>query len=834
MNFKKGFKKSGFSLMEILIAIFIVAILALVTLPVVNKQINRTKEYSYYLAYNTVEKIAGQIVALGDPLDDNVGYSMPSSTRVATAQKGLFNKKVAKTKRVNPLKNFYDNLATRFTNTQAFILSKFTPKAVAGMVQTPAYRSWGSWHSDTYDEEIWLGYQVCQRDRISYFIQSTTVTETVDPVTGETKSETVTDYYERPDFNNCKGYDESGVVEGADVAKNEVLEDFIAGEMATACQLDALKLQRLANAIANQNPTGDEPDAKAFCEGEFRSACAGTKTIEDVSHTVTVEFVASSDSGGDDEDEDELEEGQTASEGYYSALAGTCEVNSSYLHTSYTEDESQNVISRPEFSEGWCDANGYYGMTNKGASQDPSTIDCQCRNANHVVSTNDTKACVPKCNNAGELPYVKSNKLSNGKIQYIGGICCPTDFRESNNTCCPEKSMYNPTTGKCDCVSGYEMNAAETKCELKSCPAGSHPTADGVCIVNPPIIKAQRLCEEIGKHWNLAGDPACGTFTATSEGFNTNKAVFEAALGNDNTTYLSANSKVGAFKNLTPNVEFANGLKMWILGDKAASIPGLTFFATTTRETQNMCFKKNITTHTAAACNTAGGYYCKSENTCLVLDSGSKAQLRDARNCCAVPEMIDLQEAAAAANINWEEDPAAYAIPGFTVFVDIDADKGNGTLWEDVYPFFIASDGVVYPAYPLDGAKKVSDTDPDVDSVSLYNGANSDRLIPVDVYYYKSSEKSRQKKLAFSSISYARGVCSARKVSKFSPYCLNLGEKFNGGDGLSAADCPTEGGCTGSVKLKGTEYLKYDGKESKNPCDHYNCFVSVRRRLKAF
>ena len=141
---------------------------------------------------------------------------------------------------------------------------------------------------------------------------------------------------------------------------------------------------------------------------------------------------------------------------------------------------------------------------------------------------------------------------------------------------------------------------------------------------------------------------------------------------------------------------------------------------------------------------------------------------------------------------------------------------------------------MLYPAYPLDGAKKVSDTDPDVDSVSLYNGANSDRLIPVDVYYYKSSEKSRQKKLAFSSISYARGVCSARKVSKFSPYCLNLGEKFNGGDGLSAADCPTEGGCTGSVKLKGTEYLKYDGKESKNPCDHYNCFVSVRRRLKAF
>ena len=67
MDFKNRMKKMGFSLMEILIAIFIVAILAMVTVPIINRQMEKTEEYSYYLAYRTVEKLSGQIVALGDP-----------------------------------------------------------------------------------------------------------------------------------------------------------------------------------------------------------------------------------------------------------------------------------------------------------------------------------------------------------------------------------------------------------------------------------------------------------------------------------------------------------------------------------------------------------------------------------------------------------------------------------------------------------------------------------------------------------------------------------------------------------------------------------------------
>ena len=143
--------------------------------------------------------------------------------------------------------------------------------------------------------------------------------------------------------------------------------------------------------------------------------------------------------------------------------------------------------------------------------------------------------------------------------------------------------------------------------------------------------------------------------------------------------------------------------------------------------------------------------------------------------------------------------------------------------------FFIGSDGVVYPAYPLD-APKNADSPLDL----LYTGGNSSHYLPVDVYYYLPSDKSRQRKTAFAGVSYARGVCSARNISKFTPYCLNLGDKFDGGNGFNSTNCPTSGGCTSSTNLKGSDYIKIAGKESRNPCDHYNCFIAVRKKLRAF
>jgi hypothetical protein len=374
------------------------------------------------------------------------------------------------------------------------------------------------------------------------------------------------------------------------------------------------------------------------------------------------------------------------------------------------------------------------------------------------------------------------------------------------------------------------MNAAGTECELKFCPAGSHKTDDGVCVVNPPITQAKRFCELITEHWNLS-DSYCGSFDNDVDSQDTYEDVYNAALGNNN-KYLSVNSKIGAFKSIRPNIEFANGLKMWILGDKAASIPALTYYNEPVSKTQNMCFKKELTDNTKLGCYYAGGYFCQHENTCLVLDPGSASSgIKDARTCCAAVDYSDLEEEAAAAvpPKNWREDPRAYAIAGFTVFVDINGEKGDGTLWDDVYPFFIGSNGEVYPGYPLDAPKDAASA-----YDLAYDGGNSEKYLPVDVYYYLPHDEARQRVTAFSGVSFARGVCSARKVSKFSPYCLNLGNKFNGGTGFTTANCPTSGGCTSAKTLLGNEYIQVDDKSSRNPCDHYNCFVAVRKKLRSF
>ena len=55
--FRKNNKKSGFTLMEIALAVLIVAILAMLTVPMVQRQLSKSDEYAYYTAYKTIEKL---------------------------------------------------------------------------------------------------------------------------------------------------------------------------------------------------------------------------------------------------------------------------------------------------------------------------------------------------------------------------------------------------------------------------------------------------------------------------------------------------------------------------------------------------------------------------------------------------------------------------------------------------------------------------------------------------------------------------------------------------------------------------------------------------------
>lgn len=788
MGFKNRIKKMGFSLMEILIAIFIVAIIAMVSVPIINKQMEKSEEYSYYLAYRTVEKMAGQIVAMGDP--DEVALNI-NDTKIAE-KKEPFGEKLARFINLNGIKIYLASLQQRFVHTETYILKHFMPKTLA--LTGEMKDSIGDWTTEDYDQ-LWLAYHVCNGENIVKSKKE----KTVENADGTTSTTMIDEYYTKSDFNNCEGYTKDGdIIDGIKKHEN-ILSVFF--EFPVFRGSETAYSAETATFMLNQS----EPNAKAFCLEYYHTKGSGNKVIDGVNKNVIIVFDEDVESDVDDdldEDKDESDEA-TEVEGQVgppsSPNSGYCRMSATYTIDFADEDPDQNVSARPEFAENWCTLNGYVNMTNTGATE---TISCEC-NSGFIPSYNNEKACFQPCSAKDEVPY--ANKTN-------GRVCCSTDYDSEHQKCCPKNSTYSETEKKCKCISLYKEVGGS--CVLDKCPPGS-TKKDDVCVVNPPIIKAENFCNQITKHWNISNS-SCGGFS-TSNDTKYNSAVYNAAMGAGGGKYLSINSQKSAFKNITPNIVFANGLKMWILGDKAASIPGLSYYpnpyaSNPVSESQNMCRRlENI--HTAIGCYNANGYFCKSENVCLTMDNNSKSVLRDARNCCGAMDMSDVQLAAAGVGKDWKEDPTAYAVGGFTIFVDINGDKGDGTLWDDVYPFFVGANGTVYPGYPLDAPKGENVAS------SLYLGGNSEKQLPTDVYYYNSTEESRERKLAFAGVSYARAVCSARKLSKFTPYCMNLGEKFNGG----------------TPDLKGSAYIQDDDSAtSKNPCDIYNCFVSVRQKLKSF
>lgn len=790
MIFKSPFKRIGFTMMEVLLAVFIVGILAAVTIPIISRQLEKSDEYSYYLAYRTVEKMAGQIVAQGDPAEDTTAINIKDDYTDKRTMLAYLKDKMNESGK--PFRTFIAAVERRIVLTESYMFSKLFPRVYAEWV-TSKPKNFVSIRSEDYDT-AWLGAQVCLNNRTDILktITSEEKTRTKEDGTTETYIEETKVYYnknegksENPVFN-CDDYGVTSFDADNDIrALFSPNSDFALTDSNLSSIIDYLKGQ-------------STPSAKNFCENKFKSFYEATKQVGTKTYTLTSGYEEEGDFGDDGSSEDGEGDAETP-EGFQEAPssnpAGSCNLTGTYTYYVAPDDVGQSNSKKPTFSADWCERHNYVNMVNASTE----TVDCQCDPSSYIVSANNEKACF--------AAPVKSNEQVydfNGRAVY-----CSTDFNSKSGTCCPKNSTFDGSA--CQCIAGYKKEGSS--CVLDYCPRGSHKSADGVCITNPPIVKADRFCELIRDNWNLSNS-SCNTF---SDGSNAN--VYNAALGADGGNYLSIKSKVGAFKDLTPNIVFANGLRMWILGDKAASMPGLSATPTGAKSTQNMCQKVSLTNNNAAACVNAGGYFCKDSNNCFALADKANATVDDARGCCASVDLTDYITAAHSAGEpdKYKQASVAYAISGFTVFVDINGDKGNGTLWDDVYPFYIAANGIVYPGYPLDAAKSEAAT-----SNSLYLGGNSEKQLPVDVYYYTDSSDTRKKITAFSNVSYARAACSARKVSQYTPYCMNLGEKFT-----------TSG--IGGAELKGMEYLKNDNKAtSKNPCDTYNCFVTVRRRLRSF
>ena len=426
---------------------------------------------------------------------------------------------------------------------------------------------------------------------------------------------------------------------------------------------------------------------------------------------------------------------------------------------------------------------------------------CSCdSNVNPVSAVNNKNVCCPTPPE-GKYPYYASSSVPCLNCSYGA-------FNEKSKTCCPDNSYYSSSLGRCVCSEGYTPDNPDnlTVCSISdnTCPPGSHLVADK-CISNIPIIKAERFCELVSYYWNVSKH-SCQTFTDT-EGVSYYQDLYNS-ITSDNTSFLSAKAVTGAFNNIEPNIVFANGLRMWILGDRSASIPGLSFNPDDFTPSLNICKLKDAP---AVDCMTAPDYYCKNDNKCFTINQGLdtlKLRLGDSRNCCSTADFSDLIPKYE--GDHYLRDPRTYAINGFTVFIDINGTKdndemgGGGTLWKDVFPFYISSNGHVYPAYPLNAAKS-GDEESTKDSASLFQGGNSSAL-SADVFYYGIVDGKRKKVVAYSSIPYARALCFSMEISIYSPYCRNLGSKFRHNEVI-------------------------DNPQSA-PCYNHRCFVKLKNKIK--
>ncbi len=445
--------------------------------------------------------------------------------------------------------------------------------------------------------------------------------------------------------------------------------------------------------------------------------------------------------------------------------------------------------SAPTFDPISCSNYGFFGASLSGATG----IDrCSCTST--AGALNNTGYCHDATE--GKYPYYIPATATTEETS----VSCDFDsFDESSGTCCHANSRYSKALGKCICMDGYTPNDDNTACVAsnESCPAGSH-MEENHCTQNLPIVSAKRFCQLVHYNWNTSKNN-CDVYT-TSEGVDYYSDLYNAITANG-TPYLSAKAVVGAFNDVEPNIIFANGLRMWILDDKSASIPGLSFNPADFEPTVNTC---KVVGNSEDSCSSSIDFYCPQDSKCFTINQGNgTSKLSDARNCCSTTDFKDIMSNYAASD--YLRVPITYAISGFTVFVDINGTKdndelgGGGTLWKDVFPFYISTNGRVYPGYPLNASKANVNEEGSKDSSSLYQGGNSSALSS-DVYYFDMVNGQRKKIIAYPSVPYARALCLSKNISEYTPYCLNLGTKFR-----------TSG---------------------ENPCLTHRCFIKLKNKIK--
>ena len=433
---------------------------------------------------------------------------------------------------------------------------------------------------------------------------------------------------------------------------------------------------------------------------------------------------------------------------------------------------------------------------------------CICGNPlypsrNYIPTKNDTKACLINtvCNyRPGTVPYYYRTGPATG-----------------TSRCCVEGS-YNPITGYCcgdestNPLSRTGSGWIYTGGQCKKIDSEFRPVGY--------ILGAKDFCKKIRDNFNVKESNCDDGFMSGGTGYS-GKYVSKAT---DNNSISALSNKVGGFipgasGTITrPHIEFSNGIVMWILSDREPSLKGVSFplIDLASNSTPNWCVNQKLVTVTNASTSiqlrnecqkpaneTKGFAYCPGENKCYSMrfnpstNSDLKKYLPDARSCCMSYDLeykVDGED-----KINFKQyNP----VPGFTVYVDINGlGAGSGTLWDDVFPFYILTNGTVLPGYPIDASRTAQ-----TGKTSVFMGGNNAAYLPVDVYYYKPSGNARRRVNVATNVSFARGACLAGIVPEQTFYCQNI---FNREDANQEAQyqkerqvCRDQGNCMIYVKKK--------------------------------
>ena len=686
--------KKAFTLVEITIAILVVAVLVLLCMPIVNNQMRKTEEYSYFAAYKLVEKIAAQVLVYGDE-NDNLAFAESS-------------------KNMNNV--FIPPAMAQFYNSETEFMNHLSKSPTPPNIVT------------NFTESEWNYAALCA-GKASVNSSGGLYSYTIETITPSGK---------------CSLYGTGNPGPYGTFAPNIFSLARFSGNRVTQNQL----LDNLKNMAAQQHCMylGNQIDSDKY-DSYYVSLVDDSSAANPTHECIVVR-------------QDPLASLSTETATVSTPVTGTSVTNCDNAH-------------------GYIEASGGFIS--------PSGTTCVCSGA---WAVNNPRVCCPNPGD-GNLAYYDGTQNC---VSRAAGTRNESTVAGSN---CPTDATYSPSSRSCVCNDGFNLNASNCVRNAVNCPPGTH-LSNSSCVINAPFLKAKRFCEKVNSLWNTKSH-LCDTFTEDGQHRAVYTAVYNAAT-NDG-SYLSVNATEGAFSDIRPNLVFANGMRMWILGDRAASIPGLSYNPDEyTDQSHTIC--QLVDNITVGACSVPN-FFCRDEGRCYsVTTSADGPRLVDARNCCASPDKQSIVDASyAGGSYDYRLDSRIYAISGFTVFVDIDgAGKGSSTLWDDIFPFYISTDGEVYPGYPLNAGN----------TRLKYIGGNSSYL-NVDVYYYSQSGDNRVKTYVDRSIPMARALCLTKKISVKTPYCRNLGESYR-----------KQGNYTTIDKYVEEEY----------PCHNQKCFIHLKNKVK--